>query len=239
MGRRPLRADAGPSPRFNGDSKGDSIERGSLLALVFPSTHPLVHCKIAILRSKSTEPPEFRRLVRSLSILLGQEATADLHLRPIQVTTPLGEAEGYEPDESIGIVPILRAGLGMSDGLLDLLPEAQVRHLGMFRDEISLKPMEYYNKLPAKPNISLALVVDPMLATGGSAIRACEILKGAGIPRIKFIGLIAAPEGIRALSRAMPDVAIHVGAVDDRLNEIGYIYPGLGDAGDRQFNTSD
>ena len=209
------------------------------MALVFPSTHPLVHCKIAILRSKNTKPPEFRALVRSLSILLGQEATADILLKPIRVTTPLGVADGFAPDESIAIVPILRAGLGMSEGLLDLIPEAQVRHLGMFRDESTLTPTEYYNKLPAKPDISLAIVVDPMLATGGSAIRACQILKGAGVRRIKFVGLIAAPEGVRALSRAMPDVAIHVGVVDDHLNEIGYIHPGLGDAGDRQFNTSD
>ena len=151
----------------------------------------------------------------------------------------MGIAEGHEPSESIGIIPILRAGLGMSEGLLELLPDARVWHLGMFRDESTLLPTEYYNKIPSSPNFSLAIVVDPMLATGGSAIRACEVLKAAGIARIKFIGLIAAPEGIKALSEAMPDVAIHVGAVDEKLNDIGYIHPGLGDAGDRQFNTSE
>jgi uracil phosphoribosyltransferase len=138
----------------------------------------------------------------------------------------------------VGIVPILRAGLGMADGVLDLLPAAEVWHLGMFRDEHTLLPTEYYNKLPTRPRVSLALLVDPMLATGGSAVRACQVLKSCGVPRIKFLGLIAAPEGIARLTEAMPDVAIHVGVVDSHLNEVGFIVPGLGDAGDRQFGTS-
>ena len=134
-------------------------------------------------------------------------------------------------------MPILRAGLGMADGVIELLPEAEVWHIGLYRDEATLRPKEYYNKFPAPPRVTLALLVDPMLATGGSAVRACEIIKAAGVPRLKLLSLIAAPEGIALMKRAMPDVPIHVGAVDERLNEVGFIYPGLGDAGDRQFGT--
>jgi uracil phosphoribosyltransferase len=126
----------------------------------------------------------------------------------------------------------------MADGILDLIPEAEVWHIGLFRDEATLRPTEYYNKFPARPRISLALVVDPMLATGGSAVRTCEILKAAGVPRLKLISLIAAPEGIAHMQEAMPEVAIHVGEIDERLTQTGFIYPGLGDAGDRQFATS-
>jgi uracil phosphoribosyltransferase len=206
--------------------------------LVFPSTHPVVLAKIAALRSVSTPPPVFRSLVRSLAMLLAQEATTDLPLTAFEVTTPLGPSPGHVVAETVGIVPILRAGLGMAEGVLDLLPEAEVWHLGMFRDEQTLLPTEYYNKLPTRPRVSIALVVDPMLATGGSAVRACQVLKSCGVERIKFLGLIAAPEGISRLTDTMPDVAIHVGAVDDHLNEVGFIVPGLGDAGDRQFGTS-
>jgi uracil phosphoribosyltransferase len=205
---------------------------------LFPSNHPVVRAKIARLRSTATGPAEFRGLVRGLATLLAHEATADLPFHPIRVTTPLGEADGSELSDTIGIVPILRAGLGMADGVLDLLPEAEVWHLGMYRDEHTLSPTEYYNKLPTRPRMTVALVVDPMLATGGSAARACGVLKAAGIPRIKLLTLIAAPEGIAHLVATMPDVAIHVGAVDSHLNEVGFIHPGLGDAGDRQFNTS-
>ncbi len=129
------------------------------------------------------------------------------------------------------------AGLGMAEGLIQLLPEAEVWHIGLFRDEATLRPTEYYNKFPRQPRVTLALLVDPMLATGGSAVRACEILKSAGVPRLKLLSLIAAPEGIARMHQAMPDVPIHVAAVDERLNEVGFIYPGLGDAGDRQFAT--
>jgi uracil phosphoribosyltransferase len=137
----------------------------------------------------------------------------------------------------VGLVPVLRAGLGMADAMLQALPEASVWHLGLYRDHATLKPVTYYNKLPAKPDMDVALVLDPMLATGGSAIAAIDILKKAGTPRVKFVGLIAAPEGITALSAAHPDVPLYLAARDEKLNDIGYIVPGLGDAGDRQFAT--
>lgn len=208
------------------------------MSLVFPSKHPLVLHKIASLRSSPTRPPEFRKLVRDLAALLAYEATADLPTRPTEVETPMGRSGATLLTDTIGIVPILRAGLGMADGVLDLLPEAEVWHIGIFRDESTLKPTEYYNKVPHPCRVSLALVVDPMLATGGSAVRTCQVLREAGITRIKMLSLIAAPEGIEKLSKAMPDVPIHVAVIDERLNEIGYIVPGLGDAGDRQFGTT-
>jgi uracil phosphoribosyltransferase len=208
------------------------------LQSVFPSSHPVVHQKLAALRDVTTRPPEFRSLVRTLAVLLAHEATADLPTRESVVTTPLGPSSCRVLTDLVGIVPVLRAGLGMAEGILELIPEAEVWHIGLFRDETTLRPTEYYNKFPARPRITVALVVDPMLATGGSAVRACEILKAAGVPRLKLLSLIAAPEGIRHMNEAMPDVPIHVGAVDERLNEVGFIYPGLGDAGDRQFATS-
>ncbi|MFO0908385.1 MAG: uracil phosphoribosyltransferase [Isosphaeraceae bacterium] len=207
------------------------------MALVFPSQHPVVLNKIASLRSVATRPPEFRSLVRGLATLIAQEATADLALRPIEVVTPMGQTRGQVLADTVGIVPILRAGLGMAEGVLDLIPEAEVWHIGLFRDEHTLRPTEYYNKLPAHPRLTLALLVDPMLATGGSAVRACQVLKDSGVSRIKLLSLIAAPEGIAAMTAAMPDVPIHVGVVDSHLNEVGFIVPGLGDAGDRQFST--
>lgn len=208
------------------------------VALVYPSSHPLVQNKIAILRSTTTRPPEFRELVRGLSMLLAHEATADLPMRAVDVTTPLGPAQGRVLADRIAIVPILRAGLGMAEAFLDLIPEAEVWHIGLFRDEHTLKPKEYYNKLPNRPRTTVGLIVDPMLATGGSAVHACSLLKAAGISRLKMVSLIAAPEGIAKLTETMPDVAIHVGAIDERLNDVGFIYPGLGDAGDRQFATA-
>jgi uracil phosphoribosyltransferase len=207
------------------------------LGLVYPSIHPLVHVKLAGLRSNATPPREFRNLVRTLATLLAGEATADLPTQAIEVRTPLGDAAGRALADTVGIVPILRAGLGMAEGVLDLIPEAEVWHIGLFRDEHTLRPNEYYNKLPMPPRISLALVVDPMLATGGSAVRACEILKTSGVGRIKVLTLIAAPEGIARMAAAMPDVPIHVGVIDECLTDVGFIYPGLGDAGDRQFGT--
>jgi uracil phosphoribosyltransferase len=206
--------------------------------LVFPSSHPLVHHKLAALRAAETGPPEFRQLVRSLACLLAQEATADLLTNPVDVETPLGVARGRVLADSVGIVPILRAGLGMAEGVLELFPEAEVWHVGLYRDERTLKPMEYYKKLPPRPRISIALIVDPMLATGGSAVHACQILKSSGVPRMKVICLIAAPEGLARMAEAMPDVPIHAAAIDDRLNDVGFILPGLGDAGDRQFRTA-
>lgn len=206
---------------------------------VVPSTHPLVQHRLATLRDRRTEPPEFRRLVRSLSTLLAHEATADLPTVEAEVETPMGIAKVRRLADRIGVVPILRAGLGMADGVLDLIPDAEVWHIGLYRDEHTLRPTEYYNKLPSLCRVSLALVVDPMLATGGSAIRTCEVLRKWGVGRLKFVALLAAPEGIERFSAEMPDVPIHVGAIDERLTEIGFIYPGLGDAGDRQFGTGD
>jgi uracil phosphoribosyltransferase len=154
------------------------------------------------------------------------------------VRTPLGDASGLEVDGPIAIVPILRAGLGMAEGLLDLIPEAQVWHIGLFRDEHTLQPTEYYNRVPDRSQARVALVADPMLATGGSAVRACELLRDSGVSDIRYLCLIAAPEGIDRLGSAMPEVPIYAGAIDERLTDVGFIYPGLGDAGDRQFATA-
>jgi len=190
------------------------------------STHPAVQHKLAILRDERTEPKKFREVVRELSWLLGYE--------------PLEPMTAHELGERIGLVPILRAGLGMVDAMLELLPTAEVWHLGLFRDERTLRPVEYYNKLPDSATVDLCLILDPMLATGGSATAAIEVLKkwGAVSPvRIKLVNLIAAPEGVEAVASAHPDVAIHCAALDRSLNEKGYIQPGLGDAGDRQFGT--
>jgi uracil phosphoribosyltransferase len=208
-----------------------------MVAKVVISKHPIVQHKLSRLRDIRTPPAEFRQLVRTLAVLLAQEATADLETVPGEVTTPLARAATRTLADVVGIVPILRAGLGMAEGILELIPDAEVWHIGLFRDESTLRPTEYYNKFPATPRVTLALLVDPMLATGGSAVRACEILESAGVRRLKIVTIIAAPEGIARVSRAMPDVAIHVGAVDERLNEVGFIHPGLGDAGDRQFGT--
>lgn len=201
------------------------------------SQHPLVLHKLTLLRDTATDHRAFRELVRELALLLCYEATRDLALTPKQVTTPMGQAQGYKTEDTIGLVPILRAGLGLVDGVMELLPSVQVWHIGLYRDEKTLRPVQYYNKLPTRPTVHLCLVLDPMLATGGSAVATVDILKNWGVEQIKFMGLIAAPEGVERLSQAHPDVPIHVAAVDDRLNEIGFIVPGLGDAGDRQFGT--
>ena len=207
------------------------------MANVVVSSHPIVQHQLARLRDHRTRPADFRQLVRTMAVLLAQEATADLETTPGEVSTPLGRAATRTLVDVVGIVPILRAGLGMAEGIIELLPEAEVWHIGLFRDESTLRPTEYYNKFPPRPRVTLALMVDPMLATGGSAVRACEILKSAGVPRLKILSLIAAPEGIARLNEAMPDVDVHVAALDERLTDVGFIYPGLGDAGDRQFGT--
>lgn len=201
------------------------------------SKHPLVLHKLTVLRDKDTDHRAFRELVRELALLLCYEATQDLRLAPKTVMTPMGEATGYKAEEAIGLVPVLRAGLGLVEGVVELLPNVQVWHIGLYRDEKTLRPVEYYNRLPTEPTVQLCLVLDPMLATGGSAVATVDILKRWGVKRIKYVGLIAAPEGIERFSKAHPDVPIHVAAVDERLNEIGFIVPGLGDAGDRQFGT--
>jgi uracil phosphoribosyltransferase len=207
------------------------------VALVYPCKHPLILAKLAALRSKETRPPEFRRLVRALAALVTYEAAADLPTKDITVTTPLGPAPGKAIADPVLIVPILRAGLGMADGVLDLIPDAEVWHIGLKRDEKTLLPDEYYRKLPDHAREAIVFIVDPMLATGGSAVHACELIKMFKPPRIKFLALIAAPEGIERLTSAMPDVSIHIGVIDERLNERGFIHPGLGDAGDRLFAT--
>jgi uracil phosphoribosyltransferase len=204
------------------------------------STHPAVQHKLAILRDEETEPKTFRGVVRELSWLLGYEALRDVRLHPLKVRTPIEETDAAELGERIGLIPILRAGLGMVDAMLELMPTAQVWHLGLFRDERTLRPVEYYNKLPDSATVDLCLILDPMLATGGSATAAIDVLKrwGAVQPvRIKLVNLIAAPEGVAAVQSAHPDVEIHCAALDRQLNEKGYIMPGLGDAGDRQFGT--
>jgi uracil phosphoribosyltransferase len=175
--------------------------------------------------------------VGEIATLLLYEATADLPVQDTQVRTPLAMAKGAKLAEPIGLVPVLRAGIGMVEAALELMPDAQVWHIGLFRDERTLKPIEYYNKLPSEATVSVCLVLDPMLATGGSAVATIDILKRWGAKRVKYVGIIAAPEGALALSTAHPDVPIHVAALDERLNEKGYIVPGLGDAGDRQFGT--
>jgi uracil phosphoribosyltransferase len=205
--------------------------------LVQVSRHPLVLDKVTRLRDGATPPKEFRELVADLARLLFVEATADLVVKPVTVTTPLAPAPGHVLAERVGLFPILRAGLGMANAILDLVPSAHVWHLGLYRDHESLEPVEYYNKLPASVEVDLAIVLDPMLATGGSASVVVEILKKRRVPRMKFLGLIAAPEGVERMRREFPDVPLYLAALDSHLNEIGYIVPGLGDAGDRQFAT--
>jgi uracil phosphoribosyltransferase len=205
--------------------------------MVFESKHPLVKHKLTLLRNVTTKPKKFRELIRELALLLCYEATADLGLTKIEVPTPMGTAVGSELSEKIGLVPVLRAGLGMVDGIWEMMPGAEVWHIGLYRDEETLKPVSYYNKLPTAPTVQVSLVLDPMLATGGSAVATVDILKKWGANRIKFVGLLAAPEGIKALNEAHPNVPIHVAQIDSHLNNIGFIVPGLGDAGDRQFGT--
>ena len=204
---------------------------------VHVSQHPLVLYKLTRLRSRTTEPITFRQLVRELAQLLFYEATQDLRVEPCTVQTPLAESSGYKIAVHIGLMPILRAGLGMAEAIHEMVPAAQVWHLGLYRDHQTLKPVTYYNRLPSQPTIDVAFILDPMLATGGSAVAAVEILKQWGVRRIKFVGLIAAPEGVRALRESHPDVPICLAAIDSHLDEQSYIVPGLGDAGDRQFGT--
>jgi uracil phosphoribosyltransferase len=213
---------------------------------LFPSVHPLVAHKLTQLRDRTTDFRRFRSIVDELAMILAYEATRDLPVRTVTVQTPLTTAQGVKMDARIGLVPILRAGLGMVDGMMDLLPQAEVWHLGFYRDEETLQPVIYYNKMPADLSQHHCFVLDPMLATGGSALAAVDILKGRGVTKIKFVGLLAAPEGIAALHRRHPDVIIHVAIIDERLTTEadaeagfppGFIWPGLGDAGDRQFGT--
>jgi uracil phosphoribosyltransferase len=207
------------------------------MSQIHVSNHPLVAHKLTRLRDKNTESKKFRELVREISALLAYEATADLAISPRKVNTPLAQAPGADLKEPIGLIPILRSGLGMVEGVWGLMPSAEVWHIGLYRDEQTLQPVEYYNKLPLEPTVSVCLVLDPMLATGGSAVATVNILKEWGVRRIKFLGILAAPEGVKAMQDAHPDVPLHLAVIDDHLNENGFIVPGLGDAGDRQFGT--
>jgi uracil phosphoribosyltransferase len=204
---------------------------------LYVSSHPLVTHKLSKLRNKKTDPKKFRELVQEIGALLTYEATTDLALEPITVETPLTSMQGFNLKDKIGLVPILRAGLGMVEGVWELIPNAEVWHIGLYRDEKTLKPVQYYNKLPLEPTVSVCLILDPMLATGGSATACADLLKQWGVRKIKFVGIIGAPVGIELLHKHHPDIPIHLAAVDERLNEKGYIVPGLGDAGDRQFGT--
>ena len=210
------------------------------------SDHPLIRHKLTLLRDTSTKSKAFRELVREISVLLAYEATTDLELESVPVTTPLAPAAGNRLKEKIGLIPILRAGLGMVEGILEMVPSAQVWHLGLYRDDQTLQPVKYYNKLPLRPTVQVCLVLDPMLATGGTAVATVDLLKRWGLRRIKMLAIIAAPEGIKRLQAAHPDVDVYVAALDDHLTPPpvgpddppeGYIVPGLGDAGDRQFAT--
>jgi uracil phosphoribosyltransferase len=213
---------------------------------LFVSDHPLIQHKVTLLRSVETEPKKFRELIREVAILLAYEATKDLRVQESPVQTPLAVSKGHELTDKIGLVPILRAGLGMVEGIWEMMPAAEVWHIGLYRDHQTLQPVQYYNKLPVHPTVQVCLILDPMLATGGSAVATVDILKDWGARRIKFVGIIGAPEGVKRLSDAHPDLDIHLAALDDHLTPPpgspedppeGYIVPGLGDAGDRQFGT--
>ena len=199
--------------------------------------HPLIKEKMTHLRDKKTAPRNFRRLLDEIAQLLLFEVTRDLPIREVPVTTPIAETTGYALDISgITVVPILRAGLGFLDAVLDLIPEARVGHIGLTRDEETLEPIKYYCKIPKDKDAEIILI-DPMLATGGSAAAALTMLKEEGYKHFRFMCLVAAPEGVELVNREHPDVPIYTAALDDHLNEHGYIVPGLGDAGDRVFGT--
>ena len=205
---------------------------------VFVMDHPLIQHKLTFLRDKHTGSKEFRALVSEIAMLMCYEATRDLPLQSVHIETPMGPATTKViAGRKLAFVPILRAGLGMVDGVLALVPAAKVGHIGLYRDHETLKPVEYYNKLPQDIEERDVIVLDPMLATGGSAIDAISIIKRSHPKSIKFMCIIAAPEGVNALTKEHPDVQVYCAAVDEKLNEIGYIVPGLGDAGDRIFGT--
>ena len=200
--------------------------------------HPLVHCHLTTLRKKSTKPPEFRQSVRRLSMLLAYAATSDLRTTEDPIETPIQKMIGRQLLHRIALIPILRAGIGMVEPMLDLTPGSEVWHLGFYRDEETAQPVHYYSKLPKSSPVDVAFILDPMLATGGSAAMACQQMQDWGVKRIKMISIIAAPEGIERLQTEFPQIEIHTCVVDERLNENKFIVPGLGDAGDRIFNTS-
>ena len=208
------------------------------MAKVLIMDHPLVKHKIAIMRNKDTGTKEFKAVAREIAMLMCYEATRELSVEDVDVETPITTAHCQMlAGKKLAIVPILRAGLGMVDGMLELIPSAKIGHIGLYRDEETLEPVEYFCKMPSDISERDVFVVDPMLATGGSAVDAIRLIKARGAKNIKFLCLIAAPEGVKKLSEAHPDVDIFCAALDDHLNENGYIVPGLGDAGDRIFGT--
>lgn len=214
-------------------SDGHAVPRGG----VFKVEHPLVAHHVTRMRRESTKSSEFRGLVRKLAVLMAYEATKDLRTKPHEVQTPLTAAEGVQLCGRIGLVPILRAGLGMVDPVLDLLPMAEVWHLGLYRDESTAQPVRYYDKLPPGRPVDVALVLDPMLATGGSVTAALMTLREWGVPRVKVLSLIAAQEGVDTVATQFPEAQIFLCQIDPVLNANKFIVPGLGDAGDRIFNT--
>lgn len=200
--------------------------------------HPLIQHKLSILRDKNTSSKDFRALIHEIAMLMCYEATRDLPLEEIEIETPICKTKAkHISGKKLAVVPILRAGLGMVDAISELIPSVRIGHIGLYRDEETLKPVEYYCKLPKDIGERDVIVVDPMLATGGSAIDAVSQIKLRNPRSIRFMGIIAAPEGIKAFTEAHPDVHIYCAALDEKLNEVGYIVPGLGDAGDRIFGT--
>jgi len=202
------------------------------------SNHPLILHYLTRIRDKNTPAHEFRNSVHRLATLLAMEVLGDLSVEDIPVESPMETTAGHRLNQRIGLVPIMRAGLGLVEPILQLIPEAEVWHLGLYRDEQTLEPVEYYQKLPPGQAVDIAIVLDPMLATGGSAIAALEALTRWGVKKTKFMGILAAPEGIGAVRKAFPETDLHVCRIDSHLNDIGYIVPGLGDAGDRIFNAA-
>ena len=200
--------------------------------------HPLIQHKIGIIRKKETSSKEFREMIGEIAMLMCYEATRDLKLTDVEIETPIAATTVKElAGKKLAVVPILRAGLGMVEGILAMIPAAKVGHIGLYRDPETLEPVEYYCKLPADSSERDIFVVDPMLATGGSAEAAIQMLKNKGVKNIRFMCIIAAPEGVKRMQEAHPDVDLYIGALDDHLNDHGYIVPGLGDAGDRIFGT--
>lgn len=204
---------------------------------VFVMNHPLIQHKLSIMRDKNTTVKDFRECAHEIGLLLGYEATKDLELEDFELETPITKMIGKRTKRGVALIPILRAGLGMVDALMNLIPSARIGHIGLYRNEETLEPVEYYCKVPTDIAERQVLVLDPMLATGGSAVDAITLLKKRGAKNITFVCIIAAPQGVEALRKAHPDVDIYCGALDEKLNEKGYIVPGLGDAGDRLFGT--
>jgi uracil phosphoribosyltransferase len=215
------------------------VKEPDFMSGVFEVQHPLIACHLTRLRDKSTPSPEFRQLVSRLASLLAYEATKDLRSEAVTVETPLTQAEGRQLTQRIGLIPILRAGLSMVDPVLELIPSAEVWHLGLYRDEETAQPVKYYSKLPPERPVDVALILDPMLATGGSAVDALTTLREWGVPHVKLLSLIAAEEGVKRVEVTFQDAQIYVCQIDPILNDRKFIVPGLGDAGDRIFNTVD